>query len=60
MHKTLIALAATTLATAHGPLVTLPYSLETNDISAMVVQHHEGAYWTQKCIDQLWRGAPCR
>lgn len=45
----------TTIPTAHGPIVTLPYSLETNDISAMVIQHHEGAYWTQKCIDQFDR-----
>jgi len=45
----------TTISTAHGPLVTLPYSMETNDISTMVVQHHEGAYWTQKCIDQFDR-----
>ena len=39
------------IATTHGPLVTLPYTLECNDIPVMVVQHHEAAYWTKKCID---------
>jgi peptidoglycan/xylan/chitin deacetylase (PgdA/CDA1 family) len=45
----------TVLTTAHGPLVTLPYSLETNDIPVLVVQHHEASYWTKKCIDQFDR-----
>jgi hypothetical protein len=31
--------------------VTLPYTVECNDIPMMIVQHHEAAYWTQKCID---------
>jgi allantoinase len=43
------------IATKHGPLVTLPYSIECNDIPVMVVQHHEAAYWTQKCADQFDR-----
>ena len=38
-------------STRHGPLVTLPYTLECNDIPVMVVQHHESAYWATKCID---------
>jgi len=45
----------TEIATAHGPLVTLPYSVETNDIPMMLVQHHEAAYWTQKCLDSFER-----
>ncbi|HXS53414.1 MAG TPA: polysaccharide deacetylase family protein [Usitatibacter sp.] len=45
----------TEIATAHGPLVTLPYSIETNDITMMIVQHHEAAYWTRKCIDTFDR-----
>ena len=45
----------TEIATASGPLVTLPYSVETNDIPMMLVQHHEAAYWTQKCIDSFER-----
>src|SRR5687767_15569870 len=28
-----------------------PYTVETNDIPMMMVQHHEAAYWTQKCVD---------
>jgi peptidoglycan/xylan/chitin deacetylase (PgdA/CDA1 family) len=45
----------TEIKTAHGPLVTLPYSVETNDIPMMLVQHHEAAYWTQKCLDSFER-----
>jgi allantoinase len=45
----------TEIRTAHGPLVTLPYTVECNDIPMMIVQHHEGAYWTQKCIDAFDR-----
>jgi allantoinase len=41
----------TAIRTARGPLVTLPYSVEYNDIPMMIIQHHEAAYWTQKCID---------
>jgi peptidoglycan/xylan/chitin deacetylase (PgdA/CDA1 family) len=41
----------TDIATTHGPLVTLPYSIECNDITMFVVQHHEARYWAQKCID---------
>lgn len=45
----------TTIQTANGPLVTIPYSVETNDIPMMMVQHHEAAYWTQKCVDSFER-----
>jgi allantoinase len=45
----------TRINTAHGPLVTIPYSVETNDIPMMLVQHHEAAYWTQKCLDTFER-----
>ena len=45
----------TRINTAKGPLVTLPYSVETNDIPMMLVQHHEAAYWTKKCIDAFER-----
>jgi peptidoglycan/xylan/chitin deacetylase (PgdA/CDA1 family) len=45
----------TEIQTAHGPLVTLPYTVECNDIPMMIVQHHEGAYWRQKCIDAFDR-----
>jgi len=45
----------TEIQTAHGPLVTLPYSVECNDIPMMIVQHHEAAYWAQKCSDAFER-----
>jgi peptidoglycan/xylan/chitin deacetylase (PgdA/CDA1 family) len=45
----------TEIKTANGPLVTIPYSVETNDIPVMMVQHHEAAYWTQKCLDSFDR-----
>jgi peptidoglycan/xylan/chitin deacetylase (PgdA/CDA1 family) len=45
----------TEIRTDNGPLVTIPYSMETNDIPVMIVQHHEAAYWQQKCIDQFDR-----
>src|SRR2546430_14957308 len=31
----------TIIRTANGPLVTLPYTVEINDIGMMIVQHHE-------------------
>ncbi len=45
----------TEISTANGPLITLPYTLECNDITLMVVQHHEAAYWTRKCLDAFER-----
>lgn len=45
----------TTIKTAHGPLVTLPYTVETNDIPMMLVQHHESDYLTRRTIDQFER-----
>lgn len=45
----------TEIQTASGPLITLPYTVENNDIPMMIVQHHEAAYWTQKCNDTFDR-----
>lgn len=45
----------TVIRTAKGPLVTLPYSVELNDIPMMIVQHHEAAHWQQRCRDQFDR-----
>jgi allantoinase len=45
----------TEIATAHGPLVTLPYTVELNDIPIMLVQHHESAYFTMRCLDTFER-----
>jgi peptidoglycan/xylan/chitin deacetylase (PgdA/CDA1 family) len=41
----------TEIRTKHGPLITLPYSVELNDIPMMLVQHHESAYFTTRCTD---------
>jgi allantoinase len=45
----------TKIATASGPLVTLPYTVELNDIATMVLQHHESPYWLRKCQDTFDR-----
>jgi hypothetical protein len=45
----------TTIRTAAGPLVTLPYTLELNDIPMMIVQHHESDYLLRRAIDQFDR-----
>ena len=45
----------TMIATGNGPLVTLPYTVELNDIPTMMIQHHESGYWTQRCADYFDR-----
>jgi hypothetical protein len=45
----------TTINTTHGPLVTLPYTMELNDIPMMAVQHHESDYLFKRTIDQFDR-----
>src|SRR5882724_4056700 len=45
----------TTIRTANGPLVTLPYNFETHDIATMILQNHESPYWVTKCRDTLDR-----
>lgn len=45
----------TVISTDKGPLVTLPYTVELNDIPMMIVQHHESAYWKQRVMDQFKR-----
>jgi peptidoglycan/xylan/chitin deacetylase (PgdA/CDA1 family) len=45
----------TEIRTAHGPLMTLPYTVETNDIPMMLVQHHESDYLARRTIDQFER-----
>jgi allantoinase len=49
--------------TASGPLVTLPYTVELNDIPTMIVQHHESPYWLTRCrdsFDRLWQEGATR
>ena len=43
------------ISTANGPLVTLPYTVELNDIPMMLVQHHESPYFVQRCLDTFDR-----
>lgn len=43
------------IRTTHGPLVSVPYTLELNDIPMMVIQHHESTAWVQRCCDQFDR-----
>jgi allantoinase len=43
------------IKTKHGPLVTLPYTLELNDIAVMALHHHESAHWTRRVCDSFDR-----
>src|SRR3954468_8210350 len=45
----------TVISTAKGPLVTLPYSVELNDIPMMMVQHHESDHMLKRAIDSFDR-----
>ena len=53
----------TEIDTAHGKLVTLPYTVELNDIPMMMVQHHESPYWLTRCrdtFDRYWQEGATR
>jgi allantoinase len=41
------------LATAFGPIVAMPYTVETNDICMMALQHHPAEEMRRRCIDQF-------
>lgn len=45
----------TEIRTDHGPLVTLPYTVELNDIPMMIVQHHEAEEFLRRSSDQFDR-----
>ncbi|MDE2374620.1 MAG: polysaccharide deacetylase family protein, partial [Hyphomicrobiales bacterium] len=45
----------TMIRTAAGPLLTLPYSVELNDIPMMIIQHHESEHLSRRVIDQFDR-----
>jgi len=45
----------TVIETDNGPLVTLPYTVELNDIPMMIVQHHESAHWKARVMEQFRR-----
>jgi peptidoglycan/xylan/chitin deacetylase (PgdA/CDA1 family) len=44
-----------TIQTAHGPIVSLPYTVEMNDIAMMVLQSHPSEEWLRRGIDQFDR-----
>src|SRR5262249_34380810 len=43
------------ITTHNGPLLTLPYSVELNDIPMMLLQHHESPYWLTRIKDAFDR-----
>lgn len=43
------------LATAHGPLVTLPYSVELNDVPLLAIQHHRADEFVERALAQAER-----
>ncbi len=43
------------ITTASGPLVSVPYTVELNDIVMMVIQHHASSEWLQRAKDQFDR-----
>jgi peptidoglycan/xylan/chitin deacetylase (PgdA/CDA1 family) len=43
------------IETAAGPIVSLPYTVEMNDIAMMVLQHHPSEEWLRRGIDQFDR-----
>lgn len=43
------------IRTSAGPLVSVPYTIELNDIPMMVIQHHTSDEWLKRCKDQFDR-----
>jgi len=46
------------IATAAGPIVSVPYTVEMNDIAMMQIQHHPSHEWLRRgtdSFDRLWR-----
>jgi len=41
--------------TEHGPLISIPYTVELNDIPMMIVQHHKAAEFYDRCMDNFER-----
>jgi allantoinase len=44
-----------TLRTAHGPMLTMPYSVELNDIPMMMIQHHTARELFERTVAQFDR-----
>jgi peptidoglycan/xylan/chitin deacetylase (PgdA/CDA1 family) len=45
----------TVIRTGKGPLVTLPYTVELNDIPMMLVQHHESDHLYKRAVENFER-----
>ncbi|MEX2455487.1 MAG: polysaccharide deacetylase family protein [Rhodospirillaceae bacterium] len=43
------------IRTEHGPLVSIPYTVELNDIPMMIVQHHKAPEFYDRCMDNFER-----
>ena len=43
------------IRTEHGPLISVPYTVELNDIPMMLVQHHKAAEFYDRCMDSFER-----
>jgi allantoinase len=43
------------IATAHGPVVSVPYTVELNDIAMMALQHHPSEEWLRRGREQFER-----
>ena len=43
------------LRTAHGPMVSVPYTVEMNDIPMMALQHHPSEEWLRRGMDHFDR-----
>jgi len=43
------------IRTQSGPLVSVPYTLECNDVTVMALQHHASSEWLVRCKDQFDR-----
>ena len=43
------------IQTASGPIVSIPYTVEMNDISMMALQHHASEEWLRRGIDHFDR-----
>jgi len=44
-----------TIETPHGPVVSVPYTVEMNDIAMMVLQHHPSEEWLRRGVDHFDR-----
>src|SRR4029079_5666929 len=43
------------IKSAHGPMVSVPYTVEMNDIAMMALQKHPSEDWLRRGIDQFDR-----